>query len=137
MKNHRYTVELRVYGASLDPAAVTRETGLAPCQTRLPGEQAHGRTYEKGLWAYDAGHPDDWDSLEDGLAFVLDSVEAKTDLFAKYATTHGLIWWCGHFQSSFDGGPILSAKIMERLGRFGCELYLDNYFSRPEEPTVH
>jgi hypothetical protein len=31
-------------------------------------------------------------------------------------TDHHAIWWCGHFQDSFDGGPTLSARILERLG---------------------
>ncbi len=39
------------------------------------------------------------------------------------------IWWCGHFQSSFDGGPTLTPTLLRDLASFEIPLYLDNYFS--------
>jgi Domain of unknown function (DUF4279) len=132
IKGHRYTVELRVFGETLDPESITRETGLQPCQVRLVGDRIGTRTYTKAMWAFDGGGRD-WDFLEDGLAFVLDRLGTSEKLFAKYGVEHHLIWWCGHFQSRFDGGPTLSAPLLARLGSFGAELFIDNYFSRDKE----
>jgi hypothetical protein len=130
-RGHRYTVELRVYGAALDPDAVTRDTGLQPCRTRLIGSQLGSQTYAESMWAFDGGGPYDWDSLEEGLAFVLDKLGNSQKGFAKYTLDYEVIWWCGHFQSSFDGGPVLSTGLLERLAAFGAKLFIDNYFSKP------
>jgi hypothetical protein len=82
------------------------------------------------MWAFDGGRSSGWSSLEEGLTFVLDQLSGSQTLFAKYIAEHNVIWWCGHFQSTFDGGPSLSPRILERLARFGVELFIDNYFSR-------
>lgn len=129
---HRYTVELRVYGKTLDPDLITRETGLVPCQTRLAGARVGGRTYSTAMWAFNGIRTADtsnWDALEEGLVFILDHVSASHKLFASYRAVHRVVWWCGHFQSVFDGGPVLSPALLGRLGAFGAELFIDNYFS--------
>src|SRR3954471_6920144 len=133
--NHEYTVELRVWGETLDPDTVTRETGLQPCQIRRAGEWSHGRLRTTSMWAFDGESLYRGDSLEEGLALLLDLVEPLQDRFAKYISEYNVIWWCGHFQSSFDGGPELSGERLQRLGRFGAKLYIDNYFSNPEADT--
>src|SRR5438552_2670610 len=122
---HRYTVELRVSGKPLDPDAITRETGLQPCQTRLAGSRVGNRTFDRAMWGFDGGGPSDWDSLEEGLAFVLNRLKAAEKLFARYRSEYEVVWWCGHFQSSFDGGPVLSGPMLARLGAFGVELFID------------
>jgi hypothetical protein len=128
-KGHRYTVELRVYGESVDPDAITRETGLQPCRTRVAGSRIGSQTYAEGMWAFDGGGQHDWESLEDGLVFVLDQLSGLEGSFNEYRRDHEVIWWCGHFQSSFDGGPVLSSRLLERLAAFGVQLFIDNYFS--------
>src|SRR3954463_16602449 len=133
--NHEYTAELRVSGATLDPDAVTRETGLQPCQIRRAGKRSHGRLRTTWMWAFDGGSPYRGDSLEEALALLLDRVEPLRDRFAKYISESDVLWWCGHFQSSFDGGPELSGELLQRLGRFGAKLYIDNYFSNPDADT--
>jgi hypothetical protein len=85
------------------------------------------------MWAFDGGHAGDWDSLEEGLSFVLGRLGTATTLLAKYRAEHEVLWWCGHFQSSFDGGPTLSGRLLERLGTFGAEMFIDNYFSKSEK----
>jgi hypothetical protein len=85
------------------------------------------------MWAYN-GAVDfiEWESLEDGLAFVLQKLWPHRETLSRYAARGEFIWWCGHFQSRFDGGPCLSAGIMTKLGEIGASLYIDNYFSEPE-----
>jgi hypothetical protein len=92
-----------------------------------------GQKHSKGMWAFNGGHSADWDSFEEGLTFVLDGAEPAATMFVKWRAEHKAIWWCGHFQSSFDGGPTLSAGLLERLGAFGVELFIDNYFSGKEQ----
>ena len=135
MSGHKYTVEFRIFSKTLDPAEITRELGLQPCQVRIEGTTRSDGKLMQGMWAYDAGagHTE-WDSLGDGLAFVLDSLWPYRDTIARYKTSGKLVWWCGHFQSSFDGGPSLSPDLLKRLGEFGAELFIDNYFSEPDKP---
>jgi Domain of unknown function (DUF4279) len=129
---HEYTVEFRISGAELVPAAITKALGLEPSIVRQVGEhRGAGTVWDQALWGYNgfpAGTPKSWASLEDGLAFLLDRLEPVLSEIEKYKQKYDAIWWCGHFQSSFDGGPTLSVTLMRGLADFGVELYIDNHF---------
>ena len=128
---HEYTVEFRISSAELVPATVTETLGLEPSLVRQVGEKRSERTvWEQALWAYDGFPPDRyWTSLEDGLIFLLDRLEPLQSQIDNYKQSYDLIFWCGHFQSSFDGGPTLSAGLLRRLGAFGVDVYIDNYLT--------
>jgi len=134
MSGHDYTVEFRIYSKTLDPAAITRELGLQPCQIGIEGAPGLGNRPQQGMWAYDGGEGRaTWESLADGLTLVLDKLWPHREAIAKYKTGGKLVWWCGNFQSSFDGGPTLSAALLGRLGEFGAELFIDNYLAQDNE----
>jgi hypothetical protein len=130
---HEYTVELRISGAELVPATVTLALGLEPSSVRELGERrSERRVWDEALWGYN-GYPSDtprfWTSLEEGLSFLLDRLEPLRSEIDNYKQKYDAVWWCGHFQSSFDGGPMLTAELMGRLADFGVDLYIDNYFA--------
>ena len=130
MAGHKYSVEFRVFSETLDPAQISRELGLQPCQMRMKGQRVGRKPNKEGMWAYNGGRESaEWDSLSEGLSFVLKKLWPHRKTIAGYGANGKFIWWCGHFQSSFDGGPSLSAPLLKKLGEFGAELYLDNYFS--------
>ena len=135
---HEYTVELRISGAELVPANVTQALGLEPCSVREVGEpKSKSRVWDEALWGYNGfpeGTPKHWASLEDGLTFILDRLEPLRSQIDGFKQDCDVFWWCGHFQSSFDGGPILSAGLLRRLADFGVDLYIDNHFFE-ESPT--
>ena len=136
MGGHLYTVEFRVYSETLDPSAITKDLGLQPSQVRLQGSRRSDGRIWTGMWAYDGSAGDkkiDWNSLEEGIVFVLDQLLPHEDAIARYRPCATLLWWCGHFQSSFDGGPRLSPSLLKRLGDFGVELFVDTYFSNEGE----
>jgi hypothetical protein len=86
------------------------------------------------MWAFDGAEERiNWEFLEDGLNFVLDKLWPFREVIAKYKSSGKLIWWCGSFQSSFGSGPTLSAALLRRLGEFGAELFIDNYFADGKE----
>jgi hypothetical protein len=135
---HEYTVEFRLSGAELAPATITQALGLEPSLVRQVGERrGEGKVWDQALWGYNgyaANTPKSWASLEDGLTFLLDRLEPLRREIDKYKRNYDLIFWCGHFQSSFDGGPTLSATLLRRLADFGVDLYIDNYFA-DSDPT--
>jgi hypothetical protein len=135
MADHQYTVEFRIWGDTLDAALVTRELGLEACQTRTAGASRFPGRIDRGMWAYNgpSGSPQEWTSLENGLQHVLEHLWPHREKIAKYAARFEVVWWCGHFQSSFDGGPTLSADLLKKLGEFNVELSIDNYFSPSED----
>jgi hypothetical protein len=129
---HNYTVSLRISSAALDVGQVTRELGLAPTQTRKVGERKSAdEVWDKALWELEVlpkGRMD-WDSLEAGLAALLTIFVPHTEALQEYSKKHDVFIWCGHFSSSFDGGPHLSAGILGALGEFGVPLWLNAYSS--------
>jgi len=135
---HEYTVQLRISGAELVPATITEELKLEPCLVREVGERrGEGKIWHKALWAYSgfsSGTLKNWASLEDGLTFILDRLEPFRIQIDNYQQKYDIVWWCGHFQSSFDGGPTLSARLLRRLADFGVDLYIDNYFVDSDPP---
>jgi hypothetical protein len=108
------------------------ELGLAPTQTRTVGEHRSADTvWDKALWELEVFPKDrsDWDSLEAGLATLLRVFAPHTRALQEYNKKHDVFIWCGHFSSSFDGGPRLSAEILRALGDFGVPLWLDTHSS--------
>ena len=131
--SHVYTVEFRIFSDTLDPSVISHELGIKPCQVRAQGLRRSDGKAIGGMWAYngedDTKHGTEWSSLEEGLVFVLNKLWPLREIIAGYASNAKLVWWCGNFQSSFDGGPTLSPRLLGRLGEFGAELFIDNYFS--------
>jgi Domain of unknown function (DUF4279) len=132
---HTYTVEFRVEGLKLDPLKITSELNLEPCQVRNFTDVKSigtGRV-RNNMWSYDGFSSSDvrlkdWDSLEAGLLHVLKSLSSKKELIANLAIHYKVYWWCGHFQSGFNGGPRFSPALLTQLADFGVELILENYF---------
>jgi hypothetical protein len=136
---HEYTVEFRILGKELIPSVVTEELGLQPSQVRNAGDRRDTNSrWQEALWAFD-GYPTSsgvrtWDSLEDGLRFVLLKLSPLKEKINSYSPRFRVIFWCGHFYSSFNGGPTLSPDVLRLLGEFGVEVFIDNHFSpEPEE----
>ena len=136
---HEYTVELRIHGADLVPASITEALRLEPSIVREVGERrGERRVWDQAVWGYNGSSkdtPNHWTSLEDGLTFLLDRLEPLRSQIDEYKQSYYVVFWCGHFQSSFDGGPTLSAKLMQRLADFGVDLYIDNYFAESDPPA--
>ena len=123
-----------MYGRDLDPSFVSDETGLVANVVRQAGDRLGSKTFNEGMWSFNGREAGDeqWNSLQEGLVFVLDAISHVDHLFKKYRERWMVIWWCGHFQSAFDGGPRLSADVLRKLGDFGAELYIDTYFHRDD-----
>jgi len=88
--------------------------------------------WEKALWEFEVlpEGRSDWDSLEIGLATLLNIFSSRTKALQEYSKNHDVYIWCGLFSSRFAGGPHLSAEILKRLGDFGMSLWLDTYSSK-------
>ena len=128
-----YTVELRISGKGLDPIEVSRGLGLEPAQKRSAGERRGGSesVFTEGLCAFSTINPvlgeNQWPSLEEGLSSTLKYLAPSARAIAAYTQTFHVYWWCGLFQSTFGGGPTLSASLMRDLSDFGAELRLECY----------
>ena len=135
---HTYSVQFRIFGLHLDPREVTLRLGLQPSQVRLAGEKrSANKVWSDSLWSFDGRDAPneavkEWTSFEEGLRYVHGRLMPKKELVMAYAKSHEVIWWCGHFQSTFDGGPTLSVALLNLLGAFGAPLYIDNYFVNDE-----
>lgn len=128
---HEYTVEFRVEGPKVEPARITAEIGLEPSRVREVGSQGKDSKTRTAIWSYEgSGDIREWKTLEEGLLHVLQDLRPKKKLIGTYSRKFDVYWWCGHFQSSFDGGPTFSRELLNDLAKFGVPLILNNYFSR-------
>lgn len=135
---HRYTVELRIVGQNLNPDEVTRVLGLVPTRVARKGEPKVGGATSKwmaNMWGFEVFPPgkDDWSSLGDGIESLLRTFGPIRDRLRVYSAGNEIYVWCGHFTSSFDGGPSLSPTLLKSLGNFGVQLVLDTYSERANE----
>lgn len=130
---HSYTVEVRFFGDALDPSEISRKLGLEPTRSRARTSVPSNGKARRPFWAYNGESEDgfcrEWISLEAGLEFLVRRLMPMRSVVVDLSQEFEGIWWCGHFQSSFDGGPLLSPKILLEIGDLGLPLYIDNYFS--------
>jgi hypothetical protein len=130
---HTYSVALRIVGSGLDVAQVSAKLRLQPTQTKVVKQPP-----DMQLWAYEVcpGNGNTlWDSLEDGLRTLLSVFAGREGELQKYQSGYKVFLWCGHFSSSFDGGPTLSPQMLKALGDFGVELILDTYATSDNDET--
>jgi hypothetical protein len=84
------------------------------------------------MWEYEvkpSGGEHEWRSLESGLEAILSMFASHQRTLREYQQRFKVLLFCGHFTSSFDGGPTLSPSLLEQLGDFGIELFLDTHCS--------
>jgi hypothetical protein len=131
---HQYSVALRISGAKLDPAEVTARLGRTPTQVRIAGQPRTDKSvWDESMWEYEV-RPEGktvWSSLEEGLRTLLSAFQSSNQILEHYQRNFHVFLWCGHFSSSFGGGPTFSSTLLKQLGDFGVQLYLDAFFSAP------
>lgn len=129
--NHTYSVEFRLAGEELNPGEVSSLIGLKATGWS-DGEQLGSRRRHP-FWGYngsdDPQFQDEWQSLEDGLTLVSRKLSPFRSTITQLLNRFSGIWWCGHFQSSYNGGPMLSPQLLAEIASFGCPLLLDTYHS--------
>ena len=131
-----YTIEFRIEGFELVPSEVTALLNLQPSQIREININENTSMRHMPLWAYEGKYFEsnsEWQSLEEGLASLLEQLIPKRDLIWSKFGEFDIYWWCGHFQQSFDGGPTFSSPLITKLANFGARLVLKNYFSCEEK----
>ena len=130
---HAYTVELRFEDNKLEPSEISARLNLQPSNSLSRSQIQLSRRKRLPYWGYngrgETGFQLEWSSLEEGLAFLLKCLNSKKTEIISIARQFDGVWWCGHFQTSFDGGPILSPELLIEIGSYGIPLSIDNYFS--------
>lgn len=132
-KGHTYTVQLRFSGEQLDPSEVSARLNLVSSNSSRQLENQPSTRKRRPYWAYNGqgeeGFQPEWACLEDGLKFLLKILSPRKSEIIALAGQYEAVWWCGHFQASFDGGPTLSPKLLTEIGSYEVCLSIDNYFS--------
>jgi hypothetical protein len=140
---HNYSVEFIIYSenSNFNIEAISLNLGITPTNTRQRGEpKSPYKTYDQSLWGFSV-YPEHgsevlWGSLEDALESLLIVFMPLKSKIEEYSKTFNIAIWCGHFTSSFDGGPTFSPQLLKKLGEFGVELCIDTYCSRGDEKGV-
>lgn len=123
---HLYTVDFVLSGDNLIASEISKRLNLQANDLFRNSSVRSG-----SVWVYNGyavpGFESEWESLEVGLRFLVNSLIFKKAELKLLGTHYEGVWWCGHFQSSFNGGPTLSADLLTELATFGFPLSIDNY----------
>lgn len=114
---HSYLVSLRISGETLVPSQITSELGLQPTQVRVKGQRrGPNSVWDESMWEYEvkpSSGERDWRSLEGGLEAVLAIFFCRQRTLREYQQRFNVCLFCGHFSSSFDGGPTMSPSLLQ------------------------
>ncbi len=135
---HKYTVELRFSSKVVDLNKISSFLNIEPREIfYIKKRNKLDSSKPTQIWAYSGTDEIDyrfeWDSLQEGLEFLFKKLQSKKAKIVELSNEFNGIWWCGHFQSSFDGGPRLTADFLAELASYKIPLYLDNYFSSDDD----
>jgi hypothetical protein len=129
---HAYTVELRFLGEQLEPSEISARLNLQPSHALSQSLNQSSKRKRRPYWGYDGqgedGYQPEWTSLEDGFEFLFKILISRRAEIIALARQFDGFWWCGHFQTSFDGGPTLSPKLLTEISSYEISLSIDNYF---------
>jgi hypothetical protein len=129
---HLYTIELRFSSPSLEVSSITNKLNLQPSNFLTFEQASKSKKKRNPYWGYngfgEVDFNDEWVSLEEGLVFLLKTITHKKADIIMLASEFQAVWWCGHFQNIFSGGPTISANLLAELSSYGIPLYIDNYF---------
>ncbi len=129
-RGHLYTVEIRFWGEALVAEEITQRLNLQPSMVREK-KGGQGGKQVMPTWGYN-GHGNsnfqpEWKSLDHGLDFLICCLMPSREVLSEISKSISAIWWCGHFQTSFDGGPTLSPSTLIKLSKFKIPFFLDCY----------
>jgi|JI10StandDraft_1071094.scaffolds.fasta_scaffold711617_2 hypothetical protein len=134
---HTYTIQLRFSGDRLEPSEISARLNLIPSHASHQLQNPLITRKQRPYWAYNGqgelGFEPEWVCLEDGLEFLLKILNSRKAEIISLALEFEGAWWCGHFQSSFDGGPTMSPKLLTEIGSYGLPLSIDHYFCDDQE----
>jgi len=130
---HVYNVSLQFSGDQLEPSEITARLNLQPSKVFNKSENLPWQRQRCSCWEYngkgEVGYQFGWEFLEDGLEFLVATLNSrKAEIIAIGRQFEGY-WWCSHFQASFNGGPKLPSKLLAEMGSYGIPLYIDTYFN--------
>lgn len=130
---HEYTAAFRVAGGQLIIEDVTRTLQIQPTHVIHLGQKQQGGPAKKAVWSFEQVSPTggQWHSLEDALLTLVSDLRQRHEEIRALQAKFDVCLWCGHFTSSFDGGPRFSSNLLRVLGDFGVDLFLDTYCSAP------
>jgi hypothetical protein len=112
---------------------------MEPTQVRIKGQARPGgkSVWDESMWEYEptpSGGDREWRTLEEGLRAVISLFASRQQLLRDYQQRFRVFVFCGHFTSSFNGGPTFAPSLLKELGDFGVELFLDTYCSGEPVP---
>jgi len=133
----RTYASLRLVGEHVDPDVVSRITGLRADRACRRGDvvkvaRPHPdaiHTRQHGLWLITSEGQIETADLEDHVEWLLQKIEPAKDEMVAYVQETGS-WadvFCFCEVAGGGGGPVLSPRLLRRMGEAGLSVSLDIY----------
>ena len=126
---------LRIAGAALDPAEITRLLGCEPTDSYRKGSKHQDIVRRTGLWCLDAPdrQPEDLDAQ---IGELLSQLTPDLHVWASLARRFELDLFCGFFMKKSHEGLEVSALTLKALGERGIKLAMCLYAPPLEDRDV-
>ena len=121
-----------IYGKKLDPSHVTKVLGVSPTRQQKTGDDLskgkvirNAKTSGWFLTSQDAISSCD---LRAHINYLIDNITEKYQGLGSIKEIEQIMLMCFWESASGNGGPILDATIMNRLGKMEIDLHFDIWF---------
>jgi len=124
---HKYLMETRIIGDWIDEEEVSRHFGFEASQFSRKGEVQLQEVLLRSVWQLDSRPSKDcleWLSLEEGLIRLIEKLMPVKRALDELQTSSDVSIVCGHFTSSFGGGPTFVTSALDiSIRRLGASLW--------------
>ncbi|MCW5236610.1 DUF4279 domain-containing protein [Verminephrobacter eiseniae] len=117
----------------LEPSEISARLNLESNNSFSKSQNQPTERQRTPFWGYDgkgdAGYQHDWESLEDGLKFLIKILDSRKAEIIAIGRQFDGCWWCGYSQANSDGGgPMPSPPLLAEIGSYEMPLCIENYF---------
>jgi len=125
------SASLRIVSKTITPAVITKTLGIEPTcayaiKTPVNPRNPSGKIRQESSWILESGL-DESEPLKLHISELLLLIESKVERFKELMSVCDIEIFCGFSSENGQGGFVLDAALLKRIGLIPLDLVLDLY----------